>query len=97
MRYADPPDGAVVPSDAGLRAILDADGLVLTDIIKEAVSHKAASIIYRSSPVASYAERGQEHKDLARWHWWRAVVEVKSDPELAAPDLRIGRDVTFLT
>lgn len=97
MTYADPPEGAVVPSDVGLRAILDADGLEVTDVVRECVSHKAAAIIYKSSPVGSYAADGARHDGEARMHWYRAVIEVRSDPSLAAPDLRIGRDVTFLT
>jgi hypothetical protein len=97
MVYAEPPDGATIPSDAQLRAILDADGLEVTRIIEECVSHKAAAIVYQSSSVGAYANEGARHDGMARGLWYQAVVEVRSDPDLDAPDMRIGRDVTFLT
>ena len=63
----------------------------------EAVCHKAASLIYRKSASGSYRDEASYHEGQARQFWWNAVVEVKSDPEREEPDLRIGRDVTFLT
>lgn len=97
MQFAEPPDGALVPSDDDLRAMLDAGGLVISEPVKKAVCHKAASLVYRKSASGSYRDEAAFHEGQARQFWWNAVVEVKSDPDLDEPDLRIGRDVTFLT
>jgi hypothetical protein len=95
--FADPPEGASVPSDVALQAMLDADGLVVTPIIRRCVSHKAAALAYATSTAGSYKDEAATHESMANRLWWRAVIEVKSDPELDAPDLRVGREVTFLT
>lgn len=97
MAFAGPPDGATVPSDAELRAMLDANGLVITDRIVQCVSHKAAALAYETSSAGSYADDAAKHDRMANSLWWRATIEVKSDPDLDGPDLRIGRDVIFLT
>jgi len=94
--FADPPEGAAIPSEAQLRAILDAGGLVVTDAIRELVSHKAAAYAYRTS-TGPYGDEATEHDREANRLWYVSDFDVKTDPDLASPDLRIGRDVTFLT
>ena len=97
LLFAEPPDAATVPTDVQLRAMLDADGLVVTDTIRECVSHKAAAYAYRTAKGAGYSDDAGRHEGTANRLWYRSVCEIRSDPELDAPDLRIGRDVMYLT
>jgi hypothetical protein len=97
MAFADPPAGAAVPSDDQLRAMLDADGLVVTDQVRECVAHKAASIVYGGVKSGAYSAEAAQHEGMARRLFYRIEAEIRTDPELASADIRVGRDVIFLT
>lgn len=92
------PDGAPTPTLAELKAVIAAGGLQVTALIREANAHMAAAIVYLNQPGSNnpYHQNGAYHAAKAAALLGGSVIEIDLDDD-AAPDVRIGQDVTWLT
>jgi hypothetical protein len=98
LRYADPPIGSAVPTSAQIAAYLTANKLVVSEDIIRCNALLAAAFVYQANPGAQnvYQQLGQQAAKDAQAQFEQSTLEFDTNSD-GTPELRIDRDVTFLT